>query len=111
MLLAVQEERGEGVNRKQPAPKEQRAFLPRPEGGELVEQRQGAVAVLGNVRHREIISEEKIFQRRYGEGHQAEDGHACIARALGENGTAGDNAYDSGDKGIDGGQQREQKCK
>ena len=110
MLLAIQEQREENVDRKQQAPQQQRAFLSRPQSGEFVIKRQGAVAVRGHIGHRKIVGEEEIFKRGDGKGDQSEHRHAGVARALRQQSAARNDPRDPGDEGINGSQESEQQC-
>ena len=67
-------------------PKEQRAFVPAPGGGEAVVPRQQAVAVGGDVAHREVVREEAVGEDGKAEGEQ---------RALRFRGADGDGAGDA----------------
>jgi len=109
MFFAVQEKRGEGIDGEQPTPEKQRAFLSRPKSGKLVKKRQGVVAVLRHIRHGEIVGEEEVFERCHCQRDKAKNRHAGIPGALGERGTAGDNADYSGYEGIHRGQKRKQQ--
>ena len=62
VLAAVGEDHHGGVGGQQPAPEQQRAFLPAPPGGELIDRGQGAVAVLGHVGEAEIAGQQGMHQ-------------------------------------------------
>ena len=111
MLAAIQKQRQEDVDRQQPAPPEQGTFLPGPERREFVVERQGAVAVRGDVGEREIVGEEKILKRGDGEGDEAERRHSGIARAFRHQNAARDDAHDSGDERVHRCQEREKQRK
>src|SRR5271156_3191696 len=72
MALAIQEKNQERVNREQPGPEEQRAFLTGPERGKFIEAGEGAIAVFDYVHDGKIVGEEKIFQAADGDRHQDE---------------------------------------
>ena len=111
MALAIQEQHEERVDREQPGPEKQRAFLSGPERGEFIEAWEGAIAVLDDVDDGEIVGEEEIFQAGDGDRHQDEDGHAGVARAFGEQRAARDDACYARENRVNRGQEREQQCK
>ena len=70
------------VGRKQPRPEEQRAFLARPQRGELVGDGQVAIAVVQDVGDGEIIAQRGHHQRQAGDGDRGPGGDAGAARSL-----------------------------
>ncbi len=74
----------EAIGGEQPGPEEQRAFLSRPERGELVERGQGAVGVVEDVVDREVVGEGCPDEREGGAGDGDEAGDAGAARGLAE---------------------------
>ena len=111
MALAIQKQNEKCVDRKQPGPEEQRAFLAGPESGKLIEAGESAIAVLHHIDDGKIVGEEEIFQAADGDRHQDEDGHAGVARALGQQRASCDDACDSRHDRVHRGQESEQQCK
>src|SRR5579872_6889926 len=109
MLIAVQKQRKESVDREQPTPEKQRAFLAGPQRRELIEGRQGAIAVLRHVGHRKIVGEEKILEAADGECYKAEDGHACVTRTFLQERLAGYDPRNSGGERVNGSEERQKK--
>ncbi len=60
MLSAIGEQNREHVNRKQEAPKKERAFLSGPEGRNLVERRKVAVTVRRHVGDGVVVREKQV---------------------------------------------------
>ena len=107
MFFAIDEERDEGVDRKQPTPEKQRAFLPRPQRGEFIVSGQGAIAVLRHIRHGEIVLEKERDQTADAQSNQREDCHSRIAGALDQERMARADADDSGNKSVGGCEKRQ----
>src|SRR5579871_1975257 len=105
MLVPVSEKRRENVDGKQEAPKQQRALLAGPDGGNLEKSWQGAIAVLDHIRHREIVGKEQVGEAAESEPDQNAGGHARVARALQQQRLASDYGGDAAAEGI----QTEQK--
>jgi hypothetical protein len=82
MLIAIRDKGGENIDREEPAPKQERAFLAGPQRRKFIEGRQGTIAVRCHVGHRKIVGEEIVFERADREGDEREDGNPCIVRAL-----------------------------
>src|SRR5580692_8055792 len=111
MLVAVQKQRKEGVDRKQETPPEQRTFLAGPKRGKFIEGRERTVAVRRDVSHREIVGEEEVFEARYRQGDENENRHARVARALGKQRAPRENARNARTECVNRREKREQQHK
>ena len=78
----VAKAKDEAVGGEQPCPEQQRAFLPGPDGGELVEPGEGDAAVVEDVVDREIVGEEGPDQGEGGGSDGDEAGDAGAASGL-----------------------------
>ena len=103
VFFAIQEKRAECIDREQPTPEKQRAFLSGPQRGEFIKQRQRAIAVRRHVRQREIVGEKEVFERGDGKRNEAADRHSGIARAFREQRASCEDTGYARYKGVCGG--------
>ena len=69
------------VSGQQPAPEQQRPFLPAPPGRELVEQRHAAVSVGSDIGHAEVADDERVDEDSRRGCHQHPDREHASLRA------------------------------
>ncbi len=111
MFVPIGEQRRKNVNRKQETPEQQRALLPCPDGRELEEGRQRAIAVLHHIGHGEIVGEEKVSEAAEAQPDQHANRHAGVARALDQQRLASDDGGDAAAKRVDSAQKCQKQSK
>ena len=72
------------IGRQQPRPEQQRAFLPRPQRGELIRSRQRAVGVMQDVGDREVVVKGRPEQGKGRDRNRKEARDAGTPRRLRE---------------------------
>ena len=70
--LAREQRHGEGPARQDQRPQQDRALVVAPDGGELVDQRQQAVGMVGRQRDREVVGDEGPGQAAVGDQQEQE---------------------------------------
>src|SRR5580704_3897112 len=101
IFVAVGNQDGENVNRKEEAPEEERAFLAGPKSGHFIKRSKSSIAVSNDIGGGKIIAEEKIFEAESGDENQAASGDTRLPSAFNKKRMTRDNRGDPASECID----------